>query len=372
LGGEPSRLTWVNVTSPRTKGGSFRLPVGVSQRAHFVLRDPMEDDRPVFTKPRPRRPSRPVGTLTLAAGALLALVPVVGVASAGASSRPAMASGTHYPLVIRQGHSEVRIPARPVAIVSLSPTATEMLYAIGAGSQVKAVDKDSDYPAHAPHTALDGNSPNAEAIAAYKPDLVVAAEGTNGLGSELAKLGIPLIVNPAASNLSQEYSQFLELGKVTGHQADAKAEVAQMKGQVARIVASVPKRPHSLTYYYELDQTYYSETSSTFIGQLLGLLGLHSIADAAKGAAASGGYPQLSGEFVLKANPDYVLLADVLCCGQSPATVAARPGWSNLAAVKHGRVLSISDDIASRWGPRIVVLLADVADELKTHPVSGH
>jgi len=125
-----------------------------------------------------------------------------------------------------------------------------------------------------------------------------------------------------------------------------------------------------LTYYYELDQTYYSATSSTFIGQVLGLLGMHSIADAAKGAAASGGYPQLSGEFILKSNPDYILLADTICCSQSPATVAARPGWSNLAAVKDGRVLKLNDDIASRWGPRIVILLSEVAAELKQHPAS--
>ncbi len=125
------------------------------------------------------------------------------------------------------------------------------------------------------------------------------------------------------------------------------------------------------TYYYELDQTYYSATSSTFIGQLLGLLGLHSIADAAKGAAANGGYPQLSGEFILKADPDYILLADTICCGQSAATVAGRPGWSGLAAVTHGRVLGLDDDIASRWGPRVVDLLAAVAAEVRAHPAGG-
>jgi iron complex transport system substrate-binding protein len=329
----------------------------------------MEDDRPMFTRPRPLAPSRRARVPSLAAGAvaLVALVSALTVAPAGASGSTA----THYPLVLTQGHHKVTIPARPVAIVSLSPTATEMLYAIGAGAQVKAVDKDSDYPANAPHTSMDPESPNAEAIAAYKPDLVVAADGTGGLGGALGKLGIPLVVDPAASNLSQEYSQFLTLGKITGHQAAAVAEVARLKKQVAHIVASVPKHAHPLTYYYELDQTYYSETSSTFIGQLLGLLGMHSIADAAKGAASSGGYPQLSGEFVLKANPQYIVLADILCCAQSPATVAARPGWSNLAAVKGGRVVALNDDIASRWGPRVVVLLSQVAKELKTHPVSS-
>jgi iron complex transport system substrate-binding protein len=300
----------------------------------------------------------------------------IGITTAITASPAAVATAagrtvTHYPLVVTQGHTKVTIPKRPTAILSLSPTATEMLYAIGAGAQVKAVDKDSDFPAKAPHTSLDGNSPNVEAIAAYKPDLVVASQPPNGLGSDLGKLGIPLIVNSPATGLTQEYAQFLELGKVTGHPSAAKAEVAKIKAQVATIVASVHKPAHPLTYYYELDQTYYSSTSSTFIGQVLGLLGLHSIADAAKGAAASGGYPQLSGEFILKANPNYVLLADILCCGQSVATVAARPGWSNLAAVKGGRVLEINDDIASRWGPRIVDLLSQVANELKAHPVSG-
>jgi iron complex transport system substrate-binding protein len=210
-----------------------------------------------------------------------------------------------------------------------------------------------------------------EGIAAYKPDLVVASDEPTSLDTQLGTLGIPVVSDPAATNLSQEYAQFEELGKLTGHEAQARVEVAKIKGQVARIVASIHKPAHPVTYYYELDQTYYSATSSTFIGQVLGLLGLHSIADAAKGAAASGGYPQLSGEFILKSNPNYIFLADTICCGQSPATAAQRPGWSGLAAVKRGRVLGLNDDIASRWGPRIVVLLSEVAAEMKAHPVGG-
>jgi iron complex transport system substrate-binding protein len=146
------------------------------------------------------------------------------------------------------------------------------------------------------------------------------------------------------------------------------AEVSQIRNQIDHIVRSVHKPTHPEKYYYELDQTYYSATSSTFVGQVLSLLGLHSIADAAKGAASTGGYPQLSGEFVLRSNPDYILLADTICCAQSAATVAGRPGWSNLSAVKNGRVLGLNDDIASRWGPRIVTLLSEVAAELRQHP----
>jgi len=290
-------------------------------------------------------------------GAVALLVPAAPASAARA-----------FPVTVHAADGTVRITARPTAIVSLSPTATEMLYAIGAGSQVKAVDLNSDYPPGVPRTQLDGNNPNVEAIAAYKPDLVVASDEAANVDRQLRALGIPVVSEPAAADLSQEYAQFDELGQVTGHEAQARAEVGKIKRQIARIVASVHKPSRPETYYYELDQTYYSATSSTFIGQVLALLGLRSIADAARGTAANGGYPQLSGEFILKANPDYILLADTICCGQSAATVAGRPGWSGLAAVKGGRVIGLSDDIASRWGPRVVDLLSEVAAELRAHP----
>src|SRR5262249_14377104 len=141
---------------------------------------------------------------------------------------------------------------------------------------------------------------------------------------------------------------------------------ATMKQQIDAISKSTRKQ--NATYYYELDQTYYSVTSTTFIGRVLGLLGLKSIADSAKGAAASGGYPQLSAEYILKADPDYVFLADTKCCKQSRATVAKRPGWSTLNAVRDGRVVPLDDDIASRWGPRVVDLLRTVSAAIKEHP----
>ncbi len=294
------------------------------------------------------------------------LVLVFGCTSAPEAAGPA-ASGTTFPLTIHAPNGTVRIAAKPKAIVSLSATGTEMLYAMGAGSQVKAVDQDSDYPKGVPTTGLDGNNPNVEAIASYRPDLVVVSQDTSGLSHKLNALGITVLSDPAAVSLNQEYQQFDQLGEATGHSAQAKAQVATIKARIAEIVQSTPKVAHR-TYYYELDQTFYSETSSTFIGQVLGLLGLKSIADSATGAAASGGYPQLSGEFILKSNPDYILLADTICCNQSPATVATRPGWSTLSAVKEDRVLGLNDDIASRWGPRIVNLLQVVSDELKLPP----
>src|ERR1700676_502753 len=286
---------------------------------------------------------------------ILAVIPLLLALGCGSSATASSSSpsGPRYPLTITASNGKVHIATRPTAIVSLSPTATEMLYAIGAGSQVKAVDRFSDYPKGTPTTTLDGNSPNVEAIASYKPDLVVVSQDSPGLDSGLHALGIPVLSDPAATDLAQEYRQFIQLGAATGHSPQAATEVASIRSSIARIVASTPK-PHAGSYYYELDQTYYSVTSSTFIGQVLGLLGLKSIADSAKGAAASGGYPQLSGEFILRANPGYIFLADTICCSQSASTVSARPGWSTMSAVRDGRVLGVNDDIASRWGPRIV------------------
>jgi iron complex transport system substrate-binding protein len=276
-------------------------------------------------------------------------------------------SGTStFPVTVHAANGVVHITARPHAIVSMSPTATEMLYAIGAGSQVKAVDKDSDYPRQAPHTSLDAFQPNVEAVVSYHPDLVVVSDESGNLPKQLSTLGIPVLELAAAATLADAYAQYGELGAATGHKAQAATEVTHIKTQIAQIVHSSPKA-HGATYYYELDPTYFSVTSSTFIGKVLGLLGLKNIADTASSAASSGGYPQLSSEFIVKANPDWVFLADTLCCGQNAQSVAGRPGWSTVTAVKKGQVVGLNDDIASRWGPRIVVLLRAVEEALHTH-----
>jgi iron complex transport system substrate-binding protein len=304
--------------------------------------------------------------LPLLAAALALAGAAAGCGSqAGSTSQTAATSGSStgsssFPVSVTAANGPVRVTARPHAIVSLSPTATEMLYAIGAGSQVKAVDSLSDYPPQAPRTKLSAYQPNVEAIAADKPDLVIEAQDTGGLTKHLAGFGVPVLDLPAPANLAGEYAEFIQLGRVTGHLARAQQEVSRLRSQLRQIAAAMPRHTAPLTYYYELDQTYYSVTSQTFVGQLLSLLGMKSIADAAKGAASAGGYPQLSAEYVLRANPDYIILADTRCCQQSAATVAKRPGWSGLAAVRAGRIIALNDDIASRWGPRVVDLLRTV------------
>jgi iron complex transport system substrate-binding protein len=279
---------------------------------------------------------------------------------ATSGSSPAASQAPGFPVSIAAANGTVKVPSRPTAILSLSPTATEMLYTMGAGSQVKAVDSLSDYPPQAPRTKLSAYQPNVEAIVAEKPDLVVESGDTGQLTKRLAAFSIPVLDLPAPAKLAGEWTEFSQLGQATGHAAQAGQEAASLRTRLHQIAAAAPHRAKPLTYYYELDQTYYSVTSSTFVGQLLALLGMKSIADQASGAAKSGGYPQLSAEYVVKANPDYIILADTLCCHQDAATVAKRPGWSGLAAVKAGHIIALNDDIASRWGPRVTELLHTV------------
>jgi iron complex transport system substrate-binding protein len=131
-----------------------------------------------------------------------------------------------------------------------------------------------------------------------------------------------------------------------------------MRSEVDELVAGADPSA-GLSFYYELDDTFYSVTSKTFIGQLFELLGLENIADAA--GKGSGGYPQLSAEYIIESDPNLIFLADTKCCGQSPETVAGRPGWDRIAAVTDGGVVPLDDDVASRWGPRVVNLLSEIA-----------
>jgi iron complex transport system substrate-binding protein len=200
-----------------------------------------------------------------------------------------------------------------------------------------------------------------EAIAAYHPDLVVTAYDTNDIVAGLAKIHVPVLLLPAPKTVDDAYAVWNRIGAATGHTAAARALVSRARQQIRAIVAAVPHR--TVSYYYEVDQTYYTATSHTFIGSLLGRFGMTNIADPADTAAA-GGYPQLSAERVLSADPTYVFLADTVCCGQNAATVAARPGWGALSAVRDGHVVALNDDVASRWGPRIVDLMRTVGHAL--------
>ncbi|MFG1701589.1 ABC transporter substrate-binding protein [Nonomuraea sp. M3C6] len=302
---------------------------------------------------------RPVRTAL--AGALLGTLVLAGCGqttpTASPSGTPA-ASSAGFPVTIEAGNGKVTLTKKPERIVSLSATHTETLFAIGAGPQVVAVDDQSNYPPEAPKTDLSGFKPNVEAIVAHRPDLVIVSDDLDKIVAELGKVNVPVLVQPAAVKLDDAYEEIAELGAATGNKAKADEVASGMRTAMEKLAADAPK-DKKLTYYHELDQTPYAATSQTFIGQIYAMFGLTNVADEAPDAA--GGYPKLSAEFVAQADPDLIFLADVKCCKQSKDTLAQRPGWKNLSAIKNDQVIQLDDDLASRWGPRVVQLAETVA-----------
>ena len=302
------------------------------------------------------------------AALVAALISACGSSSQGGSTQ-ANTSASAFPVTIRTAAGPVKISHRPRRIVSLSPSATEDLFALGAGAQVVAVDSDSTLPRNAPHTALSAYHPNVEAIAKYRPDLVVISDDINHIAEQLAKLGVPVLNYPAPSNLAGAYAQLTQLGQATGDAAGARRAITSMRDQIAAIVRSVPRPSHQLSVYHELDQTYYAADSRTFIGQIYKLFGLRNIADK---AAKTSNYPQLSSEYIIASDPNLIVLADTVCCAQTPAKVAARPGWKNIAAVKTGGVVPVNDALASEWGPEVVQFVRTIAAALKRLEADQH
>jgi iron complex transport system substrate-binding protein len=253
--------------------------------------------------------------------------------------------------------AEAGVPER---IVSLSPTHTEILFAIGAGDLVIAVDDFSNFPEAALElpNELSGFEPNIEAIAAFEPDLVVLS--SDGPVEQLEDLGIATWVGTAAASFDDTYSQIEQLGAATGQIGDATELVSSMQIRIDELVASAPAEGTGLTYFHELSASLFSTTSDTFIGQQYELLGLENIAGSSDDNDGNQ-FPQLNAEVVIEANPDLIFLADTKCCAESAETVAARDGWGELAAVQNGNVIEMDDDIASRWGPRIVDYMEAIA-----------
>ncbi len=245
-------------------------------------------------------------------------------------------------------------------IVSLSATATEMLYAIGAQDQLVAVDNYSNYPEAAAsfENKIDASQPSAEAIAALDATVVLLAYDPGNLQTQLEALGITVWTGAAATSFDDSYKQITELGELTGKSTEAEALVASMKSDIETAVSSMELPDAPVSYFYELDNTYFSVTSNTFVGQIMSQFMLQNIADTAE---AGNDYPQLSQEAIISANPQLVFLADTKCCQQDAQSVAARPGWNKIDAVAKGNVVELDDDVASRWGPRVVDLVKQVA-----------
>ena len=274
-------------------------------------------------------------------------------------------SASKYPLQVKSGGYITKLSAKPVRIISLSPSATEILFALNADDQVLAVDDNSNFPARVPKSDLSSFTPNVEAIAALDPDLVVLqinATNAKTVRDALTKIEIPVFVEPAAKNVNDTYKEIRLIGKIIDKEKAAKKLIAEMKSRIKKALVT-NKSKAKLKFFHELDNTLYTATSKTFIGSVYKDFGLINVADAASGADSSG-YPQLSAEYLIKSNPDLIFLADAQY-GESIDSLKARPGWSAISAVKNNRVIALPADIPSRWGPRIVDFYELVGKSIK-------
>jgi iron complex transport system substrate-binding protein len=279
---------------------------------------------------------------------------MVAIVFASVLASPAQAAATKYPITVKFGGYTTTIAKKPTKIISLSPSATEILYAVGAGSQILAVDNLSNYPANAPVSEISAFEPSVEAILAKKPDLVLLSiDSTKApqIRNALVKLGIPVLMEKAPATLKDVYEENALLARVTDRQAGAVKLNASMAKSIKDILAKA-KKSSKIRIFHELDDTYYSVTSNTFIGKVYRDFGAVNIADAAAGADNSG-YPQLSAEYLLKSDPQVIFLADAQY-GVTAESVSKRAGWSQISAVKNKKIVELPADIPSRWGPRLV------------------
>lgn len=265
---------------------------------------------------------------------------------------------TGFPVTVQAANGAVEIASMPTAIISLSPSATENLFAIAAGSQVVAVDDQSNYPDEAPVTDLSGFTPNLESILSYEPDLVVITYDPGDLIAGLEAVGVPTLLLPSATSVNDAFVEIETLGVATGHVGEAAEVVLAMQSEIDEVVAEFGDHLSGVTIYHEVDNTLYSVSSSSYVGELYSLLGLVNIADEADPDGF--GYPQLSPEYIVSEDPDVILLADA-AYGESIDSLRERPGWADMTAVQSEAVIEIDPDLASRWTPRSVEFLREVA-----------
>lgn len=312
---------------------------------------------------------RKIFLITLLLALLTACAPVTQAPTGAPTVAPTTAPTTasSFPLSLTDGLGrKVELNQAPQRIISLAPSNTEILFAIGAGSQVVGRDQLSDFPEEAKKVTDIGSTfdkLNTEQIVSLKPDLVLAAEiNTPEQAKQLEDLGLTVYYLKNPLTLEGMYKNLEIVAQMTGHDQEAATLIESLKKRVAAVdakIAPISSRPN---VFYELDGTDpakpYTAGKGTFITQLIERASGHNI------AADLDGYPQMSLEQVVASDPAFIILGDARY-GVSPESIAARPGWGNLSAVKNGKVVPFNDDLVSRPGPRLVDALEQLAKLLR-------
>ncbi len=291
--------------------------------------------------------------------ALLAILGLLLGACAAPVTQPPQPTMVPTPtgIVLTDGlNRTVSLPGATKRIVSLAPSNTEILFAVGAGSQVVGRDEFSDYPAEAKSLPSVGGSMgkyNSEAIVNLKPDLVLAANiNPPELVDSLQKLGLTVYLLPNPTDLDGMYKNLETVAALTGHQAEAASLIDSLKKRVAAVDAKLKSVPDKPVVFYELDATDptapYTSGPGTFVDLLIQRAGGQNVGSSLKDAWA-----QISSEQLVVQNPQIILLGDG-AYGVTPESVKARAGWQDIAAIKDGKIYTFDDNTVSRPGPRLV------------------
>ena len=260
----------------------------------------------------------------------------------------------------------VRLPGVPSRVVSLAPGETEIVFALGRGDRLVAVNEWSDFPPEAlALPRVRGIRPSLEQMVALRPDLILYVGGMGDLVTQFEAQGLPVLIL-APRTLEDVYRGIGLLGAVLGASERARAIAGDMRGRVAAVRARVAgaRRPRA---FYEVDGTDpvrpFTAGPGTFIHELLELAGAENVA-----AGAPGAWPQISLEQILKADPEIIILGDAVAVNdpQTPEMVRRRPGWERVTAVRRRAIHAVDGNLVSRPGPRLVEGLEALARLL--HP----
>jgi iron complex transport system substrate-binding protein len=262
------------------------------------------------------------------------------------------------PLVVADSDGfEVEFAELPSRIISFSPGATEILFAIGAGDQVIAADQFSDFPAEtADLEQVSYSAPDPERSLGLDPDLVIMATNQQESVEQFRGLGLVVLFNLEPDSVEGVLENISLLGKVTGHDEEAAALVDEMESRIEAVETALADVESGPRVFYELSDGLYTAAPQTFIGGYLSLLKASNVA-----AGAESPFPQLTVEALIEANPEVILLADAAFLDGGPESVSARSGWDAIDAVINGRLYPVDPDIGNRPGPRIVDAIEQVA-----------
>lgn len=271
---------------------------------------------------------------------------------------------------VRSDGKTLEVPKPAERIVSLSPGATEIIFALGAEGRLVAVDNQADYPPAAASfgTKVDAYQPNVETIAGLNPDLVIVADNTGSIVEALDRLNLPVLyadLDDSVKSIDDVFGQIGLIGRLTATDAKATELISSLDARVDAVEEKLTGLPNTRgpKVYHELDATFYSASTETFIGSIYRTLHAQNIAGDGSGTS----YPQLTQEAIIAADPDIIVLADEEF-GVSIDSVRARPGWNAIKAVAESRIYAIDPDIISRPGPRIVDALEQLAKDF--YPVT--